>query len=110
MRAVSFDVTVPSFLIGKALGRLTESAIFGSLSGVRFGDVSEPRLPAGARECAENKLRVSFSMGGQNAMSSIGERRISEPRLPSGARECLENKFRVSFSMGGQNARIPIGQ
>jgi len=46
MRAVSFDVTVPSFLIGKALGRLTESAIFGGLSGVRFGDVSEPCLPA----------------------------------------------------------------
>ena len=37
MRAVSFNVTIPSFLIGKGLGGLTESAIFGGLSGVRFG-------------------------------------------------------------------------
>ena len=27
MRAVSFNVTIPSFLIGKGLGGLTESAI-----------------------------------------------------------------------------------
>ncbi len=47
MRAVSFNVTIPSFLIGKGLGGLTESAIFGGLSGVRFGEVSEPSLPAG---------------------------------------------------------------
>jgi threonine dehydrogenase-like Zn-dependent dehydrogenase len=45
MRAVSFNVTVPSFLIGKGLGGFTESAIFGGLSGVRFGDVAEPPLP-----------------------------------------------------------------
>ena len=45
MRAVSFNVTIPSFLIGKGLGGLTESAIFGGLSGVRFGDVPEPPLP-----------------------------------------------------------------
>ena len=46
MRAISFNVTVPSFLIGKGLGGLTESAVFGALSGVRFGAVSEPPLPA----------------------------------------------------------------
>ena len=45
MRAVSFNVTVPSYLVGKGLGGLTESAIFGGLSGVRFVDVSEPALP-----------------------------------------------------------------
>ena len=37
MRAVSFNVTIPSFLIGKGLGKITESAIFGGLSGVTFG-------------------------------------------------------------------------
>lgn len=47
MRAVSFDVTVPSFLVGKALGRVTESAVFGRLSRVRYGEVVEPPLPAG---------------------------------------------------------------
>lgn len=46
MRAVSFNVTVPGFLLGKGLGGLTESAVFGALSGLRLGDVPEPPLPA----------------------------------------------------------------
>ena len=46
MRAVSFNVSVPSFLVGKSLGRLTEAAVFGGLSGVRFGPVADPPLPA----------------------------------------------------------------
>lgn len=45
MRAVSFNVTVPSYVVGRTLGRLTESARYGGLSGLRFGDVSEPGLP-----------------------------------------------------------------
>ncbi len=45
MRAVTFNVTIPSYLIGKSLGRVTESAIFGGLSGVRLADVPEPDLP-----------------------------------------------------------------
>ena len=36
MRAVTFDVTIPGFLIGKALGGVTESVIFGRLSGIRY--------------------------------------------------------------------------
>jgi L-iditol 2-dehydrogenase len=47
MRAVSFNVTIPSFLVGKSLGKVTEAAIFGGFSGVTFGDVPEPRLPDG---------------------------------------------------------------
>jgi threonine dehydrogenase-like Zn-dependent dehydrogenase len=46
MRAVRFNVTVPGFLLGRSLGRLTDSALFGALSGVRFGEVDEPTLPA----------------------------------------------------------------
>ncbi len=45
MRAVSFNVTVPGFLLGKSLGRASEAALFGGLSGVRFGEVPEPVLP-----------------------------------------------------------------
>lgn len=45
MKAVSFNVTVPSFLVGKGLGKLTEAAIFGGLSGVSYGEVAEPALP-----------------------------------------------------------------
>ena len=45
MRAVTFSVSVPGFLTGKALGGATESALFGGLSGLRYGDVPEPALP-----------------------------------------------------------------
>lgn len=45
MHAVTFDVTIPSYLVGKTLGRVTESAFFGGVSGVRFEDVPEPELP-----------------------------------------------------------------
>jgi len=45
MRAVSFNVTVPGFLLGKGLGRVTEAALFGAPSGLRYGEVAEPGLP-----------------------------------------------------------------
>jgi threonine dehydrogenase-like Zn-dependent dehydrogenase len=45
MRAVSFNVTVPGFLLGKSVGRVTEAALFGGLSGLRYGEVAEPELP-----------------------------------------------------------------
>jgi L-iditol 2-dehydrogenase len=45
MRAVTFNVTIPSYLVGKSLGKLTEAAVYGGLSGVSYTDVSEPELP-----------------------------------------------------------------
>ena len=45
MRAVTFDVTIPRYLLGKSLGRITETALFGGLSGLRFGQVADPYLP-----------------------------------------------------------------
>ena len=45
MRAVTFKVSVPGYLAGKGLGPITESALFGNLSGLRYGDVPEPPLP-----------------------------------------------------------------
>jgi len=45
MQAVTFEITIPGFLIGKGLGGFTESAIFGGLSGVRYRDVEESPLP-----------------------------------------------------------------
>lgn len=47
MRAVSFNVTIPGYLLGKGLGRFTEAAVFGGLSGLRLNDVPEPALPGG---------------------------------------------------------------
>ena len=45
MRAVSFNVTVPGFLLGKSLGGFTESVLFGGLSGLRLRDTAEVPLP-----------------------------------------------------------------
>jgi L-iditol 2-dehydrogenase len=45
VRAVTFNVTIPSYLVGKSLGRVTEAAVYGGLSGVRFADIPEPGLP-----------------------------------------------------------------
>lgn len=45
MRAVTFNVTIPSYLAGKSLGKFTEAATFGGLSGVRFGEIPAPGLP-----------------------------------------------------------------
>lgn len=46
MRAVTFNVTIPTYVAGRSLGKMTEAAVFGRLSGVRFRDVPEPSLPA----------------------------------------------------------------
>jgi len=45
MRAVTFNVTIPRYLIGKSIGRFSEAGVFGALSGIRYGDVPEPGLP-----------------------------------------------------------------
>lgn len=46
MRAVSFNVTVPGYLLGKGLGSVTESVVFGRLSGLRLENRPDPELPA----------------------------------------------------------------
>jgi len=45
MRGVTFDVSVPHFLLAKTAGRVTDSALFGLLSGVKIRDLPEPELP-----------------------------------------------------------------
>lgn len=45
MRAVSFDVTVPRFVLAKTLGRVSTAAFYGGPSGVSLGSVELPPLP-----------------------------------------------------------------
>jgi threonine dehydrogenase-like Zn-dependent dehydrogenase len=45
MRAVTFAVSVPGYLMGRGFGAMTEAVIFGGLSGLRMRDVAEPLLP-----------------------------------------------------------------
>ncbi len=45
MKAVTFDVTIPSYLLSKGLGGLSESALIGKLSRVHYREVEEAPLP-----------------------------------------------------------------
>jgi len=45
MRAVTFDVTVPRFLLAKTLGRVSNSAFYGGPSGVSMANQELPGLP-----------------------------------------------------------------
>ena len=45
MKGVTFDVSSPRFILAKTAGRITDSALFGALSGVRLRDLPDPQLP-----------------------------------------------------------------
>jgi L-iditol 2-dehydrogenase len=45
MRAVRFDVSIPRYLLGRALGRHSDVAVFGWPSGLRLADIPLPSLP-----------------------------------------------------------------
>jgi threonine dehydrogenase-like Zn-dependent dehydrogenase len=45
MKAIQFDVSVPRYLLGKALGSLYEPFFWSGFSCLRYGDVPEPTLP-----------------------------------------------------------------
>ena len=45
MKAISFDVSIPRYLLGKSLGNLTSAVTFGALSGLRLEEIPEPVLP-----------------------------------------------------------------
>lgn len=45
MRAVTFDVSVPRFLLAKTLGGVTESVYWGRASGLRLAETTLPALP-----------------------------------------------------------------
>ncbi|MDT8340135.1 MAG: zinc-binding dehydrogenase [Longimicrobiales bacterium] len=47
MRAVTFDISVPRFLLARSLGRMWDGALYGAPSGVRLRDVPLPPLPGG---------------------------------------------------------------
>ena len=45
MKGVTFNVSVPHFLLAKTAGRISASALYGLLSGVKMSDLPEPQLP-----------------------------------------------------------------
>ena len=45
MKGVTFNVSIPHFLLAKTAGRVTDSAFFGLLSGAKMSDLPEPELP-----------------------------------------------------------------
>lgn len=48
MKAVVFDVTIPRYVLAKGLGRVTDSVLWGPLSGVSLRSVPDPPLPGPA--------------------------------------------------------------
>lgn len=47
MRAISFDLNVPRYIVGKTLGAISPSATFGALSSLRLREMPEPVVPGG---------------------------------------------------------------
>jgi threonine dehydrogenase-like Zn-dependent dehydrogenase len=45
MKALRFGISIPRLLMGKALGRFTDSVVFGALSGLSLEEVPDPALP-----------------------------------------------------------------
>lgn len=45
MQAVTFNFSIPRYVLGLALGGISDSAVFGRLSGVRLSEVPAPELP-----------------------------------------------------------------
>ncbi len=45
MKAVTFDVSVPRYLLAKSVGRYSSAVTYGALSGLSLQDVPEPSLP-----------------------------------------------------------------
>ncbi len=58
MRAVTFNVTVPGYLVAKSLGRGLRAAVFGGLSGLAYRDVPVPDLPG------PDWVRIRVSLAG----------------------------------------------
>ena len=45
MRAVTFDISVPRYLLAKSAGRVSDAVLYGAPSGVSLRNVEEPPLP-----------------------------------------------------------------
>ena len=45
MKALQFGISIPRAVMGKALGRFSNSIVFGSLSGLSRKDMPVPELP-----------------------------------------------------------------
>jgi len=70
MRAVTFDVTIPRYLMARSLGRVTGAVIHGRLSGVHLRQVAAPKLPGNdwvrlevikAGICGTDAITVGFT-------------------------------------------------
>ena len=45
MKAITFNLSIPRYLLGKSLGGLTSAVTYGALSGLKLRDLPEPVLP-----------------------------------------------------------------
>ena len=62
------------------------------------------------REVAENELKLSLSMGEENARNSTGKCRILVVLGAVALRGLAENELKLSLSTGEENARNSMGK
>ena len=62
------------------------------------------------RGFAENELKLSLSMGEENARNPIGKSRFLVVLGAQAPRGLAETELKLSLSMGGENARNSIGK
>lgn len=107
MRAVTFDVTIPRYLLARSAGRVSGSVIHGRLSALRLREVEPPSLPGPrwarlevleAGICGTDLTTVSF------AASPLMEPFGSFPAVPG--HEILARVLEV----GTQVRRVELGQ
>jgi len=86
MRAITFDISTPKWVVCKTLGRLAKGVFWGPLSTLRLRDVPEPPLPG------NDWVRVRPRMGGicgsdvgmillKNPPDSFGRALLIEPLI-----------------------------
>jgi len=58
MKAITFDVSPARFVVAKTVGRITDAAFWGSMSGLDLGERSEPALPG------DDWVKIDVKMAG----------------------------------------------
>ena len=107
MKAVTFDVSVPRFILAKTVGKVTDSALFGDLSGLRMRDLPELQIPG------SNWVEIKVIAGGICGSDISNITYKSSPAMePFGSFPAVlghEILGRVK-SIGKKVTRVDIGQ
>jgi L-iditol 2-dehydrogenase len=106
MQALRFRVSIPRILLGRALGRFTDSVVFGGLSGLSLADVPEPMLPG--PDWAKLEVLLCGICGSDLAGLTFSTSPVLEPFLSLPAVLGHEVLARV-IEIGPATTRVKLG-